>query len=327
MDHDALAALFRRIVIAGFPMLAGCLGCPIEVSRNVPLPEVADGGDASDRADGGVLGDGGIDEAAARCRASADDCQAFCDAWVLQLGYYNEVKSCERTADGGVYAVEIKYTTPCAGRRPEGLLAAGADACCEPVGGWLAKAAHLEAASVDAFAILGAEMEAHGAPAALVRAAHAAARDERRHARTMSHLAAGRGVGAPGARVAPRPLRSLEAVARENAVEGCVRETFAALVACGQVRAARDPAIRAAMRRIAADETRHAALSWAVDAWSRARLPIAARRRVREARRQAADDQLREAAIPPAHALRVAAGLPSAHQALAMAEALHDRIW
>jgi len=41
------------------------------------------------------------------------------------------------------------------------------------------------------------------------------------------------------------------------------------------------------MADIARDETRHAALSWAVDDWSQALLAPAARRRVREARHEA----------------------------------------
>ena len=81
--------------------------------------------------------------------------------------------------------------------------------------------------------------------------------------------------------------RDIETIARENAVEGCTRETYAALVACRQARAATDPAIRAAMAGIARDETRHAALAWAVDGWSQALLGPAARRRVRDARREA----------------------------------------
>ena len=41
------------------------------------------------------------------------------------------------------------------------------------------------------------------------------------------------------------------------------------------------------MATIAHDETRHAALAWAVESWSQALLGPAARRRVREARREA----------------------------------------
>ena len=67
--------------------------------------------------------------------------------------------------------------------------------------------------------------------------------------------------------------RSSFEVARENAVEGCVRETFGALIAWQQATLARDPAVRQAMCMIAADETRHAELSWAIAGWLEPQLP------------------------------------------------------
>ena len=54
----------------------------------------------------------------------------------------------------------------------------------------------------------------------------------------------------------------------ENAREGCVRETFGALIAMHQAERAGDPIIRRAMRRIAEEETRHAELAWEVASWS-----------------------------------------------------------
>ena len=114
------------------------------------------------------------------------------------------------------------------------------------------------------------------------------------------------------------PIRDIETIARENAVEGCTRETYAALVACRQARAATDPAIRAAMAGIARDETRHAALAWAVDGWSQARLAPAARRRVRDARREASDALLAEQSVTLTPALRAQAGLPDPDEATRM---------
>src|SRR5262249_13201570 len=60
---------------------------------------------------------------------------------------------------------------------------------------------------------------------------------------------------------------SLEAIAEENAREGCVRETFGALVATFQAVHAVDPEIREVMKTIALEETEHAALAWDVDRW------------------------------------------------------------
>lgn len=49
-------------------------------------------------------------------------------------------------------------------------------------------------------------------------------------------LAARYGATAPRPRVERAPVRSLEDIAVENAVEGCVRETFGALVGAWQAR-------------------------------------------------------------------------------------------
>ncbi|MCL0138103.1 hypothetical protein M2T37_27880, partial [Klebsiella pneumoniae] len=87
------------------------------------------------------------------------------------------------------------------------------------------------------------------------------------HARMLRKLAAARG-GRPGPiAFAPVRERSLLAFAIENAVEGCVNETWAALVAAWQAGHAEGADVRAAYERIAADEARHGDLAWAIDAW------------------------------------------------------------
>jgi hypothetical protein len=173
------------------------------------------------------------------------------------------------------------------GRRPQGL--ARVRAICAPtaIGGYFARMAHDEAASVHAFHRMRDELAAHGAPSALVRAAERSARDEVRHARAMARHARRHGAMIPAPRVRRCGPRSLEAIARENAVEGCVLETFGALIAAWQAAHAPDPALRRTFARIAADEARHAALAWAVARWSEDRLGTAARARTAAARTRA----------------------------------------
>lgn len=143
----------------------------------------------------------------------------------------------------------------------------------------------------------------------------------------MARLAVAAGARPPAVRVTPPGApRDLETVARENAAEGCVRETFAALVAWRQARLAADPKIRETMGTIAADETRHAALSWAIDAWSRDRLSKSARHRVRSARSAAISLLLRDVALSETAALRLPAGLPDGTEAVDMASALFARV-
>jgi hypothetical protein len=81
--------------------------------------------------------------------------------------------------------------------------------------------------------------------------------------------------------------RTLADVAVENAVEGCVRETYGALLAFVEALSSPDPSLRRAMRSIAEDECRHAELAWSVHAWALPRLLPAERRRVVEALRAA----------------------------------------
>jgi hypothetical protein len=81
-----------------------------------------------------------------------------------------------------------------------------------------------------------------------------------------------------------RPLRSLESFARDNATEGCVRETFGALIGHYQAATARDPEIAVLMRGIAEDETRHAALSHRIARWVEPKLTAAGRHRIAAAR-------------------------------------------
>jgi hypothetical protein len=107
-------------------------------------------------------------------------------------------------------------------------------------------------------------------------------------------------------------------LAAENAVEGCVREAFGALVAHWQAERAGDPVVRAAKKRIARDETRHAALAFEVDAWAQGRLDAPARKRVSDARARARDDLLAGATEPPP-VLREAVGLPTRRQSCALA--------
>jgi hypothetical protein len=240
---------------------------------------------------------------------------------------YKRIESCTLvTADGGE-AVHVVYTDYCVGgRRPAGLVTPAGLARTSPLGAWLAGMAHLEAASVEAFGILANELEFHGASPALARTARASAEDERRHARLMARLALASGARPLAVRVARHAPRDLETVARENATGGCVREAFAALVAWRQARMATEPSIRETMGCIAADETRHAALSWAIDAWSRDGLPATALRRVRGARNDAIAHLLRDVAVEQPPALRLPAGLPDGDEAVAMASALFARL-
>lgn len=234
------------------------------------------------------------------------------------------------TADGAVSegpseVVEEGDPNCAIGRRPDALASHGNKAC--TVGAFFANAAHLEAASVYAFTQLAAELVAHGAPRQLVRAAWRARADEIRHAHSTAALARRFGARPIRPRVPPHRVRNLFDVARDNATEGCVRETFGALAASVQARAARSRAVRRAMRPIAADETRHATLSWAVDAWARSQLAPVQRRALDRARRQSVARLRDESAQGWSAEITNAAGMPTAEASARMVEELDAVLW
>lgn len=209
------------------------------------------------------------------------------------------------------------------GRRPEGLQEAQRhEPGCE-LGALYAHVAWLEAASVPAFLRLADELLAHGAPEALVKVARRSAQDEVRHTRVMQALAHRHGASMPEVDIAPFQPRSLEAMCAENAVEGCVRETFGALVTGWQARTAGDAEVRRALGSISRDELRHAELAWAVDAWAAERLTPPERERILQLRRETLRALEHEVGsqTPPEHFVREA-GVPSREQALSLLQGM-----
>jgi rubrerythrin len=272
-------------------------------SRDAAAPEGGAGGDSPDpcapvEIDGAYIeGDAGSDGCAtfrlapcglppdaetAHCLPSLDVCLDTCGADLL---FYCQLAPVTCTLEAGILAdanviVECISCAGASGRRPFGL--------CAPrlpnrmsTGDYFAAMAHLESASVRAFRDLERWLAALGAPRCLVRAARRAAADERRHARAIARLARRFG----GSPVRPRVLRarqpSLVELLEDDAVEGCAGETFGALLATWQAERAGDPTIARAMRGIAIDETRHAALAWEVMRWGYALLGDDERVRVR----------------------------------------------
>ncbi|QSQ20135.1 ferritin-like domain-containing protein [Pyxidicoccus parkwayensis] len=238
----------------------------------------------------------------------------------------------EVSPDGSVREVSSKVvergTNNCAiGRRPAGLRDADAVGCSDALGHHFAVVAHLEAASINAFLRLREELELHGADAALKDAALRSAMEEVLHTDVSTRLARRFGGAPRKPEVDALPLRPLFEVALDNAVEGCVRETFGALVAHHQALHARDTEVRGAMARIADDETRHAELSWAIDAWAKARLSASELEALRAAQREAVAKLREEVAMPLDEALVTEAGMPAPEVASAMVDTLAAQLW
>lgn len=320
-------ALIRRLLLLGVPLLpsSACLSssCPSSAPTTEKYVEIAKPSAPPSNGQGSITV-----EAYQRC-ADALDCADLCEEYFSAMVQF--VESCERVptpefaSSTERIGLRARTGTICEGRRPEGQGVPPPPARArDEAGAFLARAAYLEGVSVPAFERLGRELSAHGAPAALVRGAARAERDEVRHRRSVTALA--RRFGAePSAipREFPAGVRTVEAVAIENAAEGCVRETIGAIVAREQSGRAEDRPVRACFGMVARDEARHAALAFAVDAWARSRLDRAACARLDEARDAAVAEVAREVDESPTSPLLVRQlGLPPAGVARALVAGL-----
>lgn len=161
----------------------------------------------------------------------------------------------------GTARTQTECHYPVRGRAFEGFVDDPPEAC---EAAYYARATKHEAAAAVAFDRLASELEAHGAPAALVADAREAAGDERRHASIFAAYVDG-ALDAPVA--GPFPARPLVDVLLENAREGCANESYAAVIATYQATHAPTARLRAAISAIAGDERRHAELAHRIHAW------------------------------------------------------------
>ena len=323
-DTMDLRSVFRSVLMSS---LAGCGGVVV----------AGDGGDL----DAQSKSDSVVPDAAGVCRSTKPSMQQPCgwevslsgDCSALTSGGLSPTK-CAELCGFGQTACMPGWNGPgslycgqaCEGRRPPGLgdrQHRGPNA----VGEWFARAAFLEAASVDAFHILHDELAHHGAPPELLAEALSSAREEVSHARMMRALAKSFGAAWEPPSVQRARVRDLEAIALENAVEGCVRETYGALQNAWQAERAASSSVRAAMRVIARDEAKHASLAWKIAAWADARLDPDARARVARARRDAVAELERSIALVPDTSVVRTCGIPHAASARSLVEGLKRELW
>lgn len=286
----------------------------------------------------GIVASTRLDEIRSDNATDEERCDAACVAIAEDEGSTpDEVLSCTATVDGDPdmpwaevnTAVDITCRARhvhggfCTGRRPQGHLEV--EHASMEVGQWFATHAHLETASIAAFDELARWLAAHGAPAELIARCVAAASDEVLHADAMRGLAERH-----GATVAPCAAETGDdavlAVALHNAVEGCVHESFAALVAAHQANFAVPELGRDVFATIARDELRHGELAWDLHAWLLTQLSPQARATVARAQAEAF------AALPQraaANARQTPAGLgwPAPSQAARMARMFGDRLY
>jgi hypothetical protein len=231
------------------------------------------------------------------------------------------------THAGEVSSTPVGMAMPCVGRRPHGLLESEATSA-NPLGDYYASIAHLEGAAVLAFDVIECELARFGAPPDLCERARRARADEVRHVSRMSELAMRWDAEVPCVRAAPSSERSLLAAALENAVEGCVREAWGALSAYYQAATVREPGLQRLWREIAADESEHAELSFALHEWYMQQLTTGERAVVEAALERARLELRAELAFAPVpHAAVVhGAGVPDPACAAALFSQLEMQV-
>jgi hypothetical protein len=134
-----------------------------------------------------------------------------------------------------------------------------------------AREASFEHASIASFADAIADLTALRAPASLIDATRAAARDEARHARALYALAsalAGVELRPRRAPIASASAKDLVSFARALFVEACVNETIAAAQLREAINARElEPTVREVLRGVVEDELVHMELAWRTLAW------------------------------------------------------------
>lgn len=211
----------------------------------------------------------------------------------------------------------------CIGRKPPGELRFSnvkTVADCNSLGRTLARHAAYEAASVVAFEHLRSELALFGAPQHLLDRITWAADDERRHAVQVRMLANRYSQDSEDFSVEPAVIRDIESIAIDNMHEGCVGESWGALVGLYQAENAKDPVIAETMGQIALDEVEHASLSWAIHDWLFPQLDEAARERVTLAKCKALKKLMLSANRTVGSTHTYLAGFPEPHIANRLAE-------
>lgn len=291
----------RRLALALLAAPAGLCACsagtdagahPDAALADASVSTDADAGAcAPELADGDVMDDAGAlcadfrrlpcgvppGAALRNCLPSFAACTDICGQGVL-FGCQLTDASCD---DGGLRA-DADTVVECVrcfngGRRPRNLAPARRAPARSALGTYFADLAYLEAASVTAFEDLERALASFGAPERLRRAARRAARDERRHTR-LAHRLAHRFGGVPATPRASSTSRvtfTFAELLADNVVEGCIGESYGALVALWQAERASDGEVARALRVIARDELAHAQLAWDVLAWAAPRTSVA----------------------------------------------------
>ncbi len=230
-------------------------------------------------------------------------------------------------------AVHSPYTCPrpVPGRMPNGLHLKNSPAATQSsvnvLGQYLADMTAMETAAITAFYNLSLELEAYDAPAELITRAQQAVLEETRHSEMAALLAASFDAEMPEVTVDDFCLRSLYEIALENAVEGCVNETFAAACGLWQSEYAQLDVFRKVIGHITEEEMGHAALSWEIHQWILPQLSELQQDQIRVAQAEAVESLVNDFKQESNPVLQQAFGLPTKDDATRLFAQLKNSVW
>ena len=230
-------------------------------------------------------------------------------------------------------AIHSPYTCPkpVPGRAPNGLHLGSCETTIQSsvniLGQYLADMAAMETAAITAFEYLARELEAYDAPQALITRAREAVVEETRHAEMAGLLSASYDADMPEVRVDDFCLRSLYEIALENAVEGCVNETFAAACGLWQSESAELEVFRQVIGHITEEEMGHAELSWDIHQWVMPQLSELEQEQIRIAQVEAIESLVVDFRQESNPELQKAFGLPTRDDAACLFAKLKDSVW
>jgi len=125
----------------------------------------------------------------------------------------------------------------------------------------------------------------------------------------MARLAKVHGGDLPKLNFGRFSTRSLFELAKDNAVSGCIFETYSAFKAIEQSQKASDPVLRETMKKIAIDESKHAELAWDIHRYLWQKLSISEQAEIEQAQKEALKSLLTPSTFHLSHKERILLGL------------------
>jgi hypothetical protein len=262
---------------------------------------------------------------------SSEQCFAICTIYIDEESPWEtvlEIESCvdNGTDENGDQSLTCGYLLApyCEGRNHVAVHSNTQSAVDIPT--WFLQATQAEIGSVGAFLLLREELQRLDAPQHFIQQCLEAARDEVQHARLMNNVCRSVGIQPSIPQISDIPNRSIFDIALENALEGCIHESYAAMQALHQSQHASTPEFRRLFFIIAQDELRHADLSLRIHQWLMTQLSQSQQQTIKEAQQKCLEQLLEFHANQPHNPALNMLGPPEPKKAQELAKSLFSQL-